>query len=63
MGFSCDGLPLIGALPGCTDIIACCGFNGSQASLAFQAGLSVASLVTEGRDPILPRQFQPARFL
>ena len=63
MGFSCDGLPLIGPLPGAFDIIACCGFSGNQSSLGFRAGQSVARLILEGKDPNLPEIFQPRRFL
>ena len=63
MGFSCDGLPLIGPLPGAFDIIACCGFSGNQSSLGFRAAQSVARLILEGKDPALPEMFQPRRFL
>jgi glycine/D-amino acid oxidase-like deaminating enzyme len=63
MGFSCDGLPLIGALPGTSDIISCCGFSGNQASLGFAAGASVANLIVNGKAPTLPTIFHPSRFL
>jgi glycine/D-amino acid oxidase-like deaminating enzyme len=63
MGFSCDGLPLIGQLPGASDIIACCAFSGNQGSLGFKAGQSAARLILDGEDPDLPDLFLPGRFL
>ena len=63
MGFSCDGLPLVGPLPGASDILACCGFSGHQSALGFRAGQSMARLILDGHDPSLPNCFLPSRFL
>ena len=63
MGFSCDGLPMIGPLPGTSDILACCGFSGNQSALGFRAGRSMARLILHGKDLALPSCFLPSRFL
>jgi glycine/D-amino acid oxidase-like deaminating enzyme len=44
MGFSCDGLPLIGPIPGRSRWICCLGFGGHQSSL----GVAAARLVSDG---------------
>ena len=63
MGFSCDGLPVIGALPGTSDIISCCGFSGQQSSMGFAAGKAVANLIIHGSAPTIPPLFSPSRFM
>lgn len=63
MGFTCDGLPLVGPLPG-KRRLACCGFNGADWSLGAAAGDAVAAMVVEeaAAEP-LPRLFHPGRLI
>jgi glycine/D-amino acid oxidase-like deaminating enzyme len=63
MGFSCDGLPLIGPLPGQSRKLVCAGFNGLEPSLAFGAAQAVTRGLLEGGDPGLPDFLRPGRFL
>ena len=62
MGFTADGLPLIGAFPGTPGLTVAAGFNGGGFSWAAIVGQVVADLVS-GRDPgfdLAP--FDPGRF-
>jgi glycine/D-amino acid oxidase-like deaminating enzyme len=63
MGFTCDGLPLIGPLPGRPWAVACAGFNGREPGLAFRAARAVTTGLLEGRDPDVPECFAPRRFV
>ncbi len=63
MDHSCDGLPLIGPLPGRSRHILCTGFNGNELSFALRAAHSVALGLLHGRDPDLPAILQPSRFV
>lgn len=58
-----DGLPLVGALPGCPGAFALCAFNGYGLSFAFLAARCLAEAIVEGAcpHPALPL-FAPARF-
>jgi glycine/D-amino acid oxidase-like deaminating enzyme len=58
-----DGLPLLGALPGCPGTYALLAFNGYGLSFAFLAGRCLAELLVEGRcaEPAVPL-FAPRRF-
>ncbi|MCA9527221.1 MAG: FAD-binding oxidoreductase [Myxococcales bacterium] len=51
MGFSIDGLPLIGALPGRTDLYCVAGFTGHGIGWGFKAGQLLARLLMEGEAP------------
>lgn len=63
MGFTCDGLPLIGPVPGQSRKLVCAGFNGLGASLAFRAAQAVTNGLLRGDDPGLPSLLRPGRFL
>lgn len=49
MGFSRDGLPLVGPAPGTPGALAAVGFTGHGFGFAFLAGQALASLALEGR--------------
>lgn len=49
MGFSRDGLPICGPVPGSPGVVAAVGFTGHGFGFAFLAGKAMAELVTEGR--------------
>lgn len=49
MGFSRDGLPIVGTLPGKPGALVAAGFTGHGFGFAFEAGHALAELVTEGR--------------
>ncbi len=56
MGFSIDGLPLVGPLPGRPLVWLAGGFTGYGMSYGFGVGEAIAELITEGRTrfPIQP---------
>lgn len=58
---TCDGLPLVGPLPGRVTEIACAGWNGQDLALALQAGVGVAEGIVTGRSIGVPRVFSPSR--
>ena len=62
MGFSQDGLPLIGALPGSQNILIGAGFTGHGFGFAWLAGHSLTQLLTEGQDPFASL-CPPSRFI
>lgn len=63
MGFSVDGLPLIGALPGRPQIYFVGGFTAHGIGMGFKAGQMMARLITEGEDPgpLSARRLQSGR--
>jgi len=62
MGFTADGLPLIGAMPGMPGLWLAAGFNGGGFSWAAIAGQIMADLIL-GRDPGFDLSpFDPGRF-
>lgn len=62
MGFTADGLPLIGRMASRPGLTLAAGFNGGGFSWAAQAGVIVADLLT-GKDPGFDlRPFDPDRF-
>jgi glycine/D-amino acid oxidase-like deaminating enzyme len=63
MCHTCDGLPMIGPLPGRSRHILCTGFNGHELAFALRAAHSVALGLLHGRDPDLPAFLQPSRFV
>ena len=63
MDHTCDGLPLVGPLPGRSRHIACTGFQGHELSFAFRAAHSVTLGLLQGKDPDLPAFFHPSRFV
>ena len=62
MTFSCDGLPIIGPLPGRPRLIACGGFGTHSASLALRAARAVVEGIETGRPAGVPDCFASQRF-
>lgn len=50
----CDGLPVVGPLPGSPDVVLCAGFDGQGVGLGIGCGLGVADALL-GDDPLPPR--------
>jgi len=63
MTFSCDGLPILGPIPGRPRFIACTGFNGRQYGLGLRAGRAVAEGILTGRAAGVPSVFKAGRFV
>jgi glycine/D-amino acid oxidase-like deaminating enzyme len=61
--FTCDGLPIVGPLPGRPTEQALCGWNGRPWSWAMLAATDVAERLLRGGPSRLPRQLHPSRFL
>lgn len=62
MGFTADGLPLIGMMPGITGLTVAAGFNGGGFSWATIVGTLMPDLL-DGHDPGFDlRPFDPGRF-
>ena len=62
MTFTCDGLPVIGPLPGRPRIISCGGFGAFSPSLALRAAKAVVDGITTGTSPGVPQCFSTQRF-
>ncbi len=62
MTFSCDGLPVIGPLPGRPRIISCGGFGAFSPSLALRAAQAVTDGVLTGESEGVPSCFTTQRF-
>ncbi|MCB9664698.1 MAG: FAD-binding oxidoreductase [Alphaproteobacteria bacterium] len=60
---SCDGLPLVGPLPGDPRRLLCCGFAGGEAGLGVRGARAVVDGLLTGRADGLPRRLDPARML
>lgn len=60
---TCDGLPLVGPLPGTPTLVACCGFNGRPHSHALPAADAVLQGILNGRPRGVPPLFRPDRFV
>ncbi len=52
MGFSRDGLPIVGVVPGLPGAMGACGFTGHGFGFAWLCGKALAELVTEGHSPV-----------
>lgn len=52
MGFSRDGLPIVGAVPGMPGALAAVGFTGHGFGFAWLCGRALVELVTEGTSPV-----------
>ena len=59
---SCDGLPLVGAIPGRAQNISCTAFQGRLLGLGFAAAEAVVQLLVTGEALLLPSLFSPRRF-
>lgn len=53
MGFSQDGLPLLGPAPGLAGVLAGAGFTGHGFGFAFLAGQALAAVALEGEHPFV----------
>lgn len=62
MGFSRDGLPICGAVPGAPGALAAVGFTGHGFGFAFLAGRALAEIALEGRSAFADA-FSSRRFL
>jgi sarcosine oxidase subunit beta len=62
MGFTADGLPLIGKMPGTTGLSVAAGFNGGGFSWAAIVGRVMADLLTERAPGFDLAPFDPGRF-
>jgi glycine/D-amino acid oxidase-like deaminating enzyme len=62
MTFTCDGLPVIGPLPGRPRIISCGGFGAFGPSLSPRAAKAVVDGITTGESPGVPECFSTRRF-
>ena len=62
MGFSRDGLPLIGGVPGQDNLLIGAGFTGHGFGFAWLAGQSLANMILDAEDELAqictPRRFQ-----
>ncbi len=63
MAFSCDGLPLIGPIPGRPRFVACAGFGSAQLGLGVRAGQVVAQGLLGHTIEGVPRLFTLGRFV
>jgi glycine/D-amino acid oxidase-like deaminating enzyme len=62
MGFSRDGLPIVGAVPGLPGAFAAAGFTGHGFGFAWTCGQALAKLVVEGQSEVADL-FPSRRFL
>ena len=60
---SCDGLPLVGPLPGDPRLVACTGFNGNLTGLPVRAARAVVDGLLAGRSAGAPRLLSPTRMV
>jgi glycine/D-amino acid oxidase-like deaminating enzyme len=61
--YTCDGLPIVGPLPGSARRIACTGFCGNDAGLAPASAASVADGLLGSGQPDVPRCLAASRFV
>ncbi len=62
MTFTCDGLPILGPLPGRPRIISCGGFGAYSPSFALRAAQAVTNGILTGDSPGVPECFTTRRF-
>lgn len=62
MGFTADGLPMIGAYGDTRGLFVAAGFNGGGFSYAVATGKAMAQLVANGRSTLDLEPFDPNRF-
>ena len=60
---TCDGIPLIGPIPGRQDLLICAGFGEETTTLGLRGAESIARLLIDGKDDQLPSFFKPRRLL
>jgi len=62
MGFSKDGLPMVGPAPGASGALAAAGFTGHGFGFAWLAGEALANVVLDGQHPFI-EHVSPKRML
>ncbi len=60
---TCDGLPIVGPIPGRGRVIACTGWGGLDSSFALRAARAVADGILTGKAAGVPRTFEPSRLV
>jgi glycine/D-amino acid oxidase-like deaminating enzyme len=60
---TCDGLPIVGPIPGRGRVIACTGWGGLDCSFALRAARAVADGILTGKAAGVPRTFEPSRLV
>ncbi len=60
---TCDGLPVLGPVPGRPRLVACAGWNGRAAALAPRGAAAVAQGLLEGRADGVPALMRADRFV
>ena len=63
MTHTCDGLPLLGPIPGRSRVISCAGFAGHQATLGVGAARAIADGLLDENHIEVPELFALARFV
>jgi len=63
MTFTCDGLPIVGPIPGRVGHLACVGWNGRPWSHALRAATAIRDGLMTGRSEGWPVLLQPNRFV
>ncbi len=63
MAFSCDGLPIVGPVPGRVQHIVCTGWNGRPWSHALRAARAIRDGLVHGRSEGYPSILSPQRFV
>jgi len=63
MTFTCDGLPIVGPLPGRVGHLACVGWNGRPWSHALRAAVAIRDGLMTGRSDGWPEVLTPQRFV
>ena len=60
---SCDGLPIVGSIPGRDQYLSCTAFHGQPFSLGLAAAESIFEFLIHGESSWLPSSFSPRRLL
>ncbi len=60
---ACDGLPIVGPIPGRGRVVACTGWGGLDHSFALRAARAVADGILTGKAAGVPRAFSPSRLV
>jgi glycine/D-amino acid oxidase-like deaminating enzyme len=60
--FSCDGLPLLGPMPGRPELLVACGWDGWELSWASAAADALAGVILDGRASV-PTALQARRMV
>lgn len=60
---TCDGLPLLGPLPGLPRVVVCAGFSGNDPCLGLRAARAAVDGICTGEAPGVPSLFYAHRFV